>query len=248
MYSEERLQRIMDMLNKYNYVTVKYLVNELHYSNATVNRDLKVLEERKMIKRSYGGVELIKSEAIPFQFRSLKMKPEKNKIACEAAKLIKNGDTIFIDGSTTTQYLCSYIVNRKNITVVTNNLAVVSILSSYNINVICLGGKVYEAPSVLNSDLTVENAYKYKVDKMFFSTGAFSADGQIDSRGGYYLLLKTMALNAKKLYYLADHAKADRNIKEVLFDFDKINYVISDYKFPEGTKNKYKNTKFVEVD
>ena len=248
MYSEERLQRIMDILNKYNYVTVKFLVNELHYSNATVNRDLKTLEERKMIKRSYGGVELIRSEAIPFQFRYLKMKPEKDKIACEAAKLIKNGDTIFIDGSTTSQYLCSYIINRKNLTVITNNLAIVSILSAYDINVICLGGKVFEAPSILYSELTVENAYKYKIDKMFFSTGAFSAEGQIDSRGGYYLLLKTVALNSKKRYFLADHAKADRNINEVLFEFDEMDYVISDYKFSEQTKEKFPKTKFILAD
>ncbi|MBR5505249.1 MAG: DeoR family transcriptional regulator, partial [Clostridia bacterium] len=52
MYQKERFKKIMDILNKYSYVTVKYLTYELGYSTATLNRDLNVLEEKKLITRS----------------------------------------------------------------------------------------------------------------------------------------------------------------------------------------------------
>ena len=45
MYQKERLEQILSIVRQYGYVTVKFLVNELHYSNATVNRDLNVLAQ-----------------------------------------------------------------------------------------------------------------------------------------------------------------------------------------------------------
>ncbi|HAB00567.1 MAG TPA: hypothetical protein DCE08_03595, partial [Ruminococcaceae bacterium] len=56
MYQKERMEEIYDILKKNGYVTVKYLVQQLEYSNATINRDLTVMENQKLIRRSYGGV------------------------------------------------------------------------------------------------------------------------------------------------------------------------------------------------
>lgn len=58
MYQKERIDKIMEILKENGYVTVKYLIDKLHYSNATVNRDLNIMASRKLITRSYGGVEL----------------------------------------------------------------------------------------------------------------------------------------------------------------------------------------------
>ena len=80
MYQKERLENIMNIMKKYNYVTVKFLVEELHYSTATINRDLNVLANQKLIKRSYGGAELIKGRGVPFIFRYQKMRASKNRI------------------------------------------------------------------------------------------------------------------------------------------------------------------------
>ena len=68
MYQKERLDEILELLHKYGYVTVKYLVNALHYSNATINRDLNILESQGEIHRTHGGVELAerKGNGTPF--------------------------------------------------------------------------------------------------------------------------------------------------------------------------------------
>ena len=120
------------------YVTVKYLTEALHYSNATVNRDLTVMEKQKLVKRSYGGVELVEQKGISLPFRYHKMKSAKNKIAQKAAELVQDGDVIFVDASTTAEYMGRYLVEKENITVVTNNMALVMFLSEYDVNVISL--------------------------------------------------------------------------------------------------------------
>ena len=100
MYQSERLDLILEILKKNGYTTVKYLNEQLHYSNATVSRDLALLEAKKLVKRSYGGVELNENQSTPLVFRYHKMKASKIKIARKAAELIEDGDTVFIDAAT----------------------------------------------------------------------------------------------------------------------------------------------------
>lgn len=218
-----------------------------YFTAATVNRDLNELQKQGLIKRSYGGAELVTRQYVPVPYRYGKEKSEKISMAKAAARLISDGDTVFIDGATTTQYMARYITDRKNLTVITNNMALASYLSRYSIRVICLGGEVSEVPSILNGTETVDNAASYKADKMFFSTGGFFENGEIVSTL-YRLLHKTMMRNSKEIYYLADHDKVNSGETEILCDLGKINGIITGYDFPEKTKKKYKGTKFIKIE
>ena len=57
MYRKERLDRIIELIETRGFVTVKTLTSELHYSTATVNRDLNILSQMKRIRRTAGGAE-----------------------------------------------------------------------------------------------------------------------------------------------------------------------------------------------
>ena len=248
MYQKERLDEILELLHKYGYVTVKYLVNALHYSNATINRDLNVLESQGEIHRTHGGVEIAERKGVPLPFRYHKMKAEKLKIGKKASELVQDGETLFIDGSTTTEAMAEFLVDKKGITVITNNITLVMRLCEYGIKVICLGGTVVEKPSMLGGDEAVESAMKYTADKMFFSTNYVSKDGKIGT-GGRLLLMKAMAKNSDKVYYLADHDKLVRpqGVNQYIFDFNEIDGVISDYEFDEEVQNKYPFTQFIKA-
>ena len=250
MYQKERLNEIYSIIKENGYVTVKYLVSALHYSIATIKRDLNILEGQKLIKRSYGGVEYIEKQAIPLPFRYHKMKKEKHKIGKIASDAVCDGDTIFIDASTTAEYMAEYLTEKKDLTVITNNLAIVTRLSEYNIKVLCLGGEVFEPPYMLSGTETVENAMKYKADKAFFSTWAISKEGKIASNTQAYILLhKAMIENSNQVYYLFDHEKIENFPKAKYFyhTLEKVTHVISDYAFDESVKEKFKNTKFIKV-
>lgn len=250
MFQKERIESITDILKKNGFVTVKYLCDELHYSTATINRDLNFMQQQKLIKRSYGGAELIKRDYVPLMFRYNKMRPSKNKIGKIAASYINDGDTVFLDGSTTTQYISKYITDKKNLTIITNNMALVSFFSEYDINVICLGGRIIEKPYILGGEDTVENIMKYHADKFFFSTGGVTENGEIISGGISRLMHKMKSERSEKVFFLADHQKIINDIsdKQTLFYFDKVDYVITDYVFSDNVKNKFKNTHFIEVE
>lgn len=241
-----RQQQILDILEKRGYVTVRYLVDQIHYSSATINRDLNKMEVLGLVKRSYGGVEAAKKEHLPaLPERQFYMKKEKRRIAGVAAQLIQNGDTLFLDGSTTVQYLLPFLSEKKDLHILTNNMRLAIELSNLDFDVVCLGGHVTERPHVLDGDETIEAAQKYQAHKMFFSLDAITIDGNV--HGVHYLLYKTMMKNSDEVYLLIDQTKIVQRLDTKLCDFSALSGVISDFTFPDETKRMYPNVKFITV-
>ena len=81
MSQKIRQEQILNILEKRGYVTVKYLVDTLHYSSATINRDLNQMQLLGLVKRTYGGVEAAKRGHLPaLSQRQFYMKKEMSKI------------------------------------------------------------------------------------------------------------------------------------------------------------------------
>lgn len=249
MYQKERVAMILNILKENGYVNVKYLCSEVGYSKATINRDLNYMEEQKLVRRSYGGVELAENKAVSLEFRYHKMKNEKKRISKAAANLVEDGDVIFTAFGTTTEYMARYLLNKKDITVITNNISVATFLSDYpNIKTICLGGEFIEPPYMLGGELCVKNILSYKVDKLFFSTHSINAEnGDIGIYNIYNLVLSVMVQNAKKIIYMADNSKINAPYNMVPVTVDDVDVIISDYKFSDEFKKRFKNTEFVEI-
>lgn len=244
MSQKVRQEQILNILEKRGYVTVRYLVDTLHYSSATINRDLNQMQVLGLVKRTYGGVEAAKRGSLPaLSERLFYMKKEKRRIAREAAGLVQNGETVFLDGSTTVQYMLPFLVEKKELRIITNNMCLAIELANHDIDAICLGGLVAERPHVLYSDETIENAQKFQVNKMFFSVDAVTLDGYIHS--SHYLLYKTMLKNSDEAYFLTDQTKIVDRLDIKLCDFSALTGVISDIDFPEETKRAYPNVHFI---
>ena len=247
MSQKIRQEEILRILNKKGYCTVRYLTNALHYSSATINRDLNTMQTLGLVKRSYGGVEAAdRSHTLPLPQRQLYMKKEKRRNAEVAASLIENGDTVFLDASTSVQYIAPFLVSKKNLRVITNSMLLATELAEYDMEIICLGGRITERPHVLFGDETVENAAKYRPDKMFFSFNRVLESGYVCTDGGCaYLLYRLMLKNSTESYLLTDHSKLESNSTQVLCHFGELTGVISDFEFPDKTKAEYPQTKFI---
>ncbi len=250
MTQKERIDAIIDIINKNGFVTVKFLTEELHYSTATINRDLNALENQNIVKRSYGGAEIVQPKTTSLFFRYSKMRPVKNKIAQKASEFVQDGDMIFVDCSTTAQYLGRYLTNKKDLTVITNNITLASYLSEWGIKAICLGGVIMEPPSMVYSSETIENAKKYGADKLFFSPSSVTPDGKIGASNyeEHILLIKSMMENSKEVYMLCDHRKITDACKKYLGTLKDIDVVITDFAFSNDIKDKYNETKYVEIE
>lgn len=244
MKSREEL--IMDIIAENGFVTVRYLCEKLHYSTATINRDLNKLQQQKRIVRSNGGAELTQRRYVPFVFRVEKNKEIKKRLSQEAARFVQDGQTVYVNSSTTLQYLAPYLVPLKALRVVTNNLNLASYLSNENLTVFCLGGEIVERPYVTGGPHAVWDAANYLYDVMFFCTSAATGDGIIlgpKDPSLYRAVLK----NAKKVVYVIDSSKIDLNRTHVVCDFSQVDVVISDYAFRDEVKAQYPHTEFVHV-
>ena len=245
MSQKQRQEQILHIRESQKYVTVRYLSHTLHYSTATINRDLNAMQAMGLVKRSYGGVEAVSEKHLPpLPARQFYMQKEKRHNAMEAAKHIQNGDTVFLDGSTTVQHIAPYLIDKKDLTVITNNMSLAIELGKYEIRVICLGGQIVERPHVLGGEETVENALKYRADKMFFSVNSITLDGWVTG-SSHYLLRHIMLQNSKEAYLLTDRAKVTESLSKTLCNFSSLTGVISDFEFPEETKTQYPNVNFI---
>ena len=114
----------------------------LFASESSIRRDLRALEEQKLVKRSHGGIFPItnNSNIVTFNKRTKLNADAKRAIAKKAAALITDGQIIFLDQSSTAFYLANEIVNRTSLTVVTNNIEIMMLLSNSGLKIITSGG------------------------------------------------------------------------------------------------------------
>ena len=248
MSQKLRQEEILRILAQRGYCTVRYLTEALHYSSATVNRDLNTMQTLGLVKRSYGGVEAVdRNRYLPLTLHQDYMKKEKRRDAEMAAELIENGDTVYLDASTTVQYIAPFLSGKKDLRVITHNMRLTIELAAYDMEVICLGGHLTERPHMLGGNITLENALHFHPDKMFFSVDPITADGLVSTGGSYLPLYRVMLKQSQKAYLLTNQSKLTDRITGSLCDFGALASVIADFEFPEETKRAYPDTEFICV-
>ncbi len=247
MLQQERMDRILTLVRQNGFVTVKFLCDELDYSTATINRDLNQLEQMKLIRRSYGGVETIEEQGISLKLRYDKSKPEKKRIGKRAAEFVEEGDIIFVDGSTTAQSMGAYLVGIKGITVITNNMALAIYLSERGVSVVVLGGMVTEAPFMLDGVDAVDIASRYHADKCFLSVESLDEkNGIVGHFDDTYLALhRVMLNNSDRSFLLADGGKIGHKYTRCLCELSRIDCVISDRALDGTLTERFPSVEFV---
>ncbi|MCB0236393.1 MAG: DeoR/GlpR transcriptional regulator [Anaerolineae bacterium] len=111
MYSAQRRQEILKLIQQTGLVSVDDLAARFAVSPSTVRRDLNELHRLGVVQRTYGGAltpDSPSSEA-PFNVRVTSRHEEKDRIGKAAAELVRPGETIFIDGGTTTEYMLTHL-------------------------------------------------------------------------------------------------------------------------------------------
>ena len=246
MFQHERLDEIMKILRANHYVTVEYLVDVIRYSPATIRRDLTILEKQGLVTRSYGGVSFKDANVSPFRFRQHSMKIAKNAIAKKAADLVEEGDMVFLDGSSTTQYIGHFLTDKKNIAVVTSNMILANFLSENGVKTYCTGGRVVEYPGILGGAFMLDTLSKLNVDIAFFSTVSFDRDGKVLTGSEASVSAhRVFREHAKKLVYLCGSDKIGADGKFVSMTLDEVDCFISDAQLPAKTKERYPNTTYI---
>ncbi|MGP3984512.1 DeoR/GlpR family DNA-binding transcription regulator [Streptomyces sp. KR80] len=145
MDAEERRRRMLELARRTGSVDVAKLAAEVGVSKETVRRDLRVLEEHGLVRRTHGGAYPVESAGFEttLAFRTTMHVPEKSRIATAAAELLGDAETVFVDEGFTPQLIAEALPRGRPLTVVTASLTVASgLASSENITVLLLGGRV----------------------------------------------------------------------------------------------------------
>lgn len=230
MLAVERRNRIEKLITENGSVLVVELAKQFDVTTETIRGDLFKLEKQGVLVRTYGGATLAEQE-MGIAERDVINYKEKQQIGKRAAEMINDGETIFLDASTSSLHLARCIKDKKGLTVITNAEKVVGELSGCEeIHVVNTGGELNQR----NMSFVGRTAEKvisenYFADKFFFSCKGVSLNrGLVDSSDSEAEIKKVMMRNSESSVFLCDHDKLGKLAVPFIADFDSINCMITD--------------------
>ncbi len=240
----QRLEYIRRQLLTRHEVFAEALAEHFGVSHMTVHRDLEKLEKQNEIIRTYGGAAPAKKLTFEFSFQDKlnENKKKKESIAKKALRYIKPGQTIILDTGTTTLLIAEQLTDKKNLTVITTSLAIVSLLQfAEGIELILLGGYLRKGSPDLHGPMTEMNIDFLRADIAFMGADA------IDDKGNIYTADmrvvnadKLMAQNAEKVAIIADSSKFGKQALCKVLQPREYDLILTDRSVPEKYKKLFK--------
>lgn len=211
MLAVERKMRILNYVRQHRLATVATLALEFGVHEATIRRDLMEIEQEGLLKRTHGGViaEHWTHDEPSFSERSTAQLEQKMRIGMKAASLVEDGEHIIIDSGTTTLHIAKNLVNRKNVTVVTNDINVAAELrDASGVKVILTGGELYPSSYMLNGMFTNHVLSSLHVEKAFIGIPAIHPQhGLMHPEANLVPAKQGMIKAAREIIVVADDSK-----------------------------------------
>lgn len=143
MKAEDRRHSLIETLVADGSATVEHLAQQFHVSKMTIHRDLDDLEAEGLLRKVRGGATIESNGQFEsdFRYRAQIAVKEKRLIAQRAAGFIEPGTSVMIDDGSTAQALVPFLLEKRPLTVITNNMVIISGLAGQaGINLVALGG------------------------------------------------------------------------------------------------------------
>ena len=225
-------ETIYNAICKNGVVKVTDLARQYNLSASTVRRKLDELEKDGLITRTHGGVKSVEDDltVTSFATRVHTNVAEKRRIALKAIKLIREGDVIFLDASSTTYFLTEYLNEFSKIKVITNGIDTLAALATKGISAYSTGGKVSrESPSVLVGQFARNAVYGVHADVAFFSVHGINENGEIfDTNQSCNEITSCMIKCSDKVVCLCDNTKIGKSGAFKVCDVSDVDYVVCD--------------------
>jgi len=183
IFMEERQNKILSLLNSQKKLLVNDLCDFFSVSPGTIRNDLNQLERLGLLKRTHGGAILPEMKSGYEQTSTQKENTnleQKISIADYAVNLIDDDDIIALDTGTTTYCLAKQLLHKKNLTVVTNDIRIATLMEEFqNTSVILVGGILRKGFCCTTGSIANDLLSSLNVDKVFFSTNAVDPEGNL---------------------------------------------------------------------
>ncbi len=232
----ERQNKILAWINQRNRITVGEVCEHYAVSQATARRDLETLASTGKVQRVHGGAIAIEKAPpeMPILQRQVDQAAEKRKIGALAASLVQNGETIFLGSGTTVLEVARSLKSCQNLTVITNSLPVVILLSDYaNITVVCVGGLLRPSEFSFIGHIAEQVLAEIRVDKVFIGVRAINIKEGLTNDYLPETLTDRAILNiGRQNILVADHSKFGRTSTVRLVPISQIHTLITGIETP----------------
>jgi DeoR/GlpR family transcriptional regulator of sugar metabolism len=212
LFLQERLDQILALLQEQGRISVSELSQRFDVSAATIRNDLSTLQQQGFVVRTHGGAMARPNSAtdLPaFALRKEMHLAEKERIGQAAADLVRDGDSIALDASTTAWQVARRLQDRRELTVITNGLFIaLEFLDSPGVTVVMPGGALRAASASLVGDQGAGILDRYHVQTGFFGAGGFTLEEGLTDTDQYEVELKQhMAERSKNVIAIVDSSK-----------------------------------------
>ena len=228
--ADERRTRLLEMIRLRGFASLPDLASDFDVSDSTIRRDLDALEEVGAARRTHGGVFYTgpSPKLSHFDVRQSTQWERKRRIAKRAAKLVEDGETLLLDGGSTTYELARELVGRP-LQIVTNSLPVANLFASSNeVDLVLIGGAVHARTGVTLGPYANQMLASLEVQKAFLSVASANERGWFNSN---LLLVETeqaMMRAAGETIVVADSTKFGRRSLAHLCDLGQIPKLVVD--------------------
>ena len=228
----QRLDEILKLVSEFEKIDVNSLSEKLQVSKVTIRKDLDKLESKGLLHREHGYAVLNSGDDInvrlSFQYDT------KKRIAREAAKLIKDNDTVLIESGSTCALLAEEICQtKKNVKIVTNSYFIADYIQEYDsCKIILLGGEFQKESRVTVGPLLKELIRSFRVP--------FTGKDMMRSE-----VVQAMSDVSKEVVVLTDSSKFGKCGTVRRFALSQVSRVITDKNISQEAKEKLEDSQTI---
>ncbi|MCK5702268.1 MAG: DeoR/GlpR transcriptional regulator [Cyclobacteriaceae bacterium] len=232
MFAEERKIKIIELLKEKKKITVPELCEYFKVSSATIRGDLNELEKSNLAIRTHGGAILKTKAGFELTSKQKQVSNQKAKIVIShlALNYIEDHDTIILDSGTTTLELAKLLYKRIDLTVVTNDINIASVLDDFEgIEVVVLGGVLRKGFNCTIGNNSHQQLRELSVDKAFMACNSFSMEKGASTPNILHSEVKREMISiSSKTFLLVDSTKFGKKSFSQFAPLDKIDIIITD--------------------
>lgn len=225
--SESRREDILRIVNERGSVSIAALAEETFASPSTVRRELERLARQGLVRRHHGGAESVLALRPPRIVRHTRNQAQKMKAAAMAAEHVKAGSTIFLDASTTVQYMIPHLV-PLGVTVYTNGADTAMRLAEAGVRTLSTGGELLAESMAYVGPVAADALRRVYFDAMFFSSAAFDGETVSDWSEAETALRRTVIEQSAKKYFLADPTKRGGRYPHIVCRTGELDAILCD--------------------
>jgi DeoR family ulaG and ulaABCDEF operon transcriptional repressor len=234
MLEKERHNLILKLVEERSIVSVGDLLDLLGASEATIRRDINALAERGEVKRIRGGAEAVRPRhqphlvGMPFAMSQDVSVPQKRAIARAAAALIAPGESIIINGGTTTYALVEFLEN-SDLDILTNSFPIAAKLLATSRNRITLpGGTIFREQNIVLSPFENDTVASFWGNKLFVGCYGLNRFGMMEADPLIVQAQTKLLKRCEHVIVMADSSKLRRKSAMIVAGLDRIQTIVTD--------------------